>query len=101
MTKAKTPLAATRLEDIPNIGKSIAKDLRSVGIRSPADVKSMEPLQVFGLLRTPMGHRHDPCLLDTFLAATDFMNGGTPQPWWAYTASRKQLLATGSFIRER
>jgi DNA transformation protein len=28
-------------------------------------------------------------VLDTFLAAKDFMNGGTSQPWWHFTPLRK------------
>jgi hypothetical protein len=30
-------------------------------------------------------------VLDTFIAACEFMAGGVPRPWWAYTARRKQL----------
>ena len=30
---------ARRLEDIPNIGISLAQDLRSIGITRPADLK--------------------------------------------------------------
>jgi hypothetical protein len=37
--------------------------------------------------------RHDPCVLDVFISVTRFMAGDAPQPWWAYTAQRKQLLA--------
>lgn len=40
-----------------------------------------------------MGVRHDPCLLDTFIAATRFADGGPAVPWWAYTAERKRELA--------
>jgi hypothetical protein len=30
-------------------------------------------------------------VLDTFMAATDFMRGAAPSPWWHYTAQRKLL----------
>jgi hypothetical protein len=36
--------------------------------------------------------RHDPCLLDTFIAAVRFMDGEPARPWWAYTAERKRAL---------
>jgi hypothetical protein len=39
------------------------------------------------------GQRHDPCLLDTFIAAIRFMEGGPKKPWWSYTAERKRELA--------
>ena len=89
MPKATHAAEARVLTDIPNIGKSIAGDLRGLGIQTPADVAAMDPVATFEALRTPMGKRHDPCVLDTFLAAKDFMNGGPVQPWWHFTPLRK------------
>ena len=94
MPKAANAQLARQLTDIPNLGPSIASDLRLLGIRSPADVRAMDPLAAYEALRTPMGHRHDPCVLDTFLAAHDFMHGGQARPWWHFTARRKALLAS-------
>ncbi len=91
MPKANTCTEARVLTDIPNIGASIAQDLRGLGINTPADVKKMDPVSVYEALRGPMGARHDPCVLDTFLAAHAFMNGGPRQPWWDFTAQRKKL----------
>ena len=31
-------------------------------------------------------------MLDTFMAASDFMRGAPPAPWWSYTAQRKALF---------
>jgi hypothetical protein len=39
------------------------------------------------------GQRHDPCLLDTFIAVVRFMAGEPAAPWWKYTAQRKRELA--------
>ena len=94
MPKADTSAQARVLTDIPNIGVSIAQDLRGMGIATPADVAAMDPLAVYEALRGPMGPRHDPCLLDTCMAAHAFMRGGPRQPWWAFTAQRKALLTT-------
>ncbi|MGH8846188.1 MAG: helix-hairpin-helix domain-containing protein [Polaromonas sp.] len=93
MAKAQTADAARVLTDIPNIGVSLAADLQSLGILTPLDVKRMDPLAAYEALRGPMGQRHDPCVLDTFMAAHKFMNGGPRQPWWDFTAERKALLA--------
>ena len=41
--------------------------------------------------RQRLGKRQDPCVLDTFMAATDFMRGAAAAPWWSYTAQRKLL----------
>jgi hypothetical protein len=38
------------------------------------------------------GQRQDPCVLDTFMAAIDFMRGAPAAPWWNYTAQRKALF---------
>ncbi len=94
MPKALRAADAMRLTDIPNIGRAIAADLQELGIRSPLDVRDMNPRAVYEALRVPMGKRHDPCLLDVLLAAHDFMHGGAAQPWWAFTARRKAMLAT-------
>ena len=94
MPKAVIAAQAVQLTDIPNIGRSIAADLVQAGIRTPQHVRSMDPSAIYEALRTPMGQRHDPCVLDVFLAAHDFMNGGAVRPWWAFTAQRKAMLAT-------
>ena len=93
MAKALNADAARALTDIPNIGVSLAADLASVGIHTPADVRRMDALAAYEALRAPMGKRHDPCVLDAFMAAKKFMNGGPRQPWWDFTAERKALLA--------
>lgn len=92
MPKADTAAQVRVLTDIPNIGVSMAQELRGLGITTPTDVAAMDPFAVYEALRDPMGQRHDPCVLDTFMAAHSFMNGGTRQPWWAFTAERKALL---------
>ena len=92
MAKAMHAEQVQKLTDIPNIGVSIAQDLIGLGIKAPEAVKSMDPLATYDALRTPMGERQDPCLLDTFMAAHAFMNGGLKQPWWNFTEQRKALL---------
>ena len=47
---------------------------------------------MFDELRRATGQRHDPCLLDTFIAAVRFMSGEPAKPWWAYTDERKRAL---------
>ena len=91
MAKAPCASEAKVLTDIPNIGKSIAQDLRGLGVNTPAEVAAMDPIAMYDALRTPIGHRHDPCVLDTFLAAKDFMNGGAALPWWHFTPQRKAM----------
>ena len=82
-----------RLEDIPNVGPAIAADLRRLEIKTPADLPGRDPYALYDDLCRITGKRHDPCLLDTFIAAVRFMEGEPKKPWWKYTAERKKVLA--------
>ena len=93
---AKGRKQLVRLEDIPNIGPSIAADLRQLGITSPGDLPGRDPYAMYDDLCQLTGQRHDPCLLDTFIAVVRYMEGGPKQPWWAYTAQRKREMAARS-----
>lgn len=92
MTKAQRALDAKKLEEIPNIGPSLADDLRTIGIKHPDDLKGKDGIVLYKKLNQVTGSRHDPCVADTFLAAVDFMNGGRARPWWTFTAQRKVLF---------
>jgi hypothetical protein len=82
----------TRLEELPNIGPAIAATLRRIDVRKPSDLAGRDPYALFDELGARTGRRHDPCLLDVFIAATRFMGGEPAKPWWAYTAGRKAGL---------
>lgn len=95
----KSPKAAQaadcrRLEDLPNIGPAIAADLRLLGIAQPQELARRDAFALYQALCAATGKRHDPCVLDTFMAATDFMRGAAPEPWWHYTAERKRLYGS-------
>lgn len=81
------------LLDLPNIGKAAAADLRLLGIEHPMQLLGQNPEAMYFDLCRLTGVRHDPCVLDVFLSVTRFMAGDPPQPWWAYTAERKRLMA--------
>ena len=91
--KAATIEQAVRLEDIPNIGKQIAVDLRTLGFEQPSDLRAQDPYEMYDRICAVTGIRQDPCLLDTFIAAVRFADGGPAVPWWAYTAERKRAMA--------
>ena len=87
--KARSAADCDRLEQMPNIGPAIAADLRRLGIDHPRDLAGADALALYRRLGELCGRRPDPCVLDTFLAAVDFMRGAPPRPWWTYTAGRK------------
>ena len=91
MKKKREELA--RLEEIPNVGPAVAADLRELGITMPGDLPGRDPYAMYDDLCLLTGRRHDPCLLDTFIAAVRFMEGEPKKPWWRYTAERKRELA--------
>ena len=71
----------SRLEDLPNMGKSIAADLRGLGILSPEQMSTRDPLETFQALARAMGCRHDPCVLYTLLSVVHFQKTGEALPW--------------------
>ena len=93
-SKRRTVRDVTALDDIPNVGPAIAADLRQLGINSPAELVGRDPYAMYDELCRLTGRRHDPCLLDVFIAAVRFMAGEPKKPWWKYTAERKKVLAT-------
>src|ERR1022692_4619438 len=94
--QAKGGREIAHLEDIPNIGPSIAADLRQLGITTPAELPGRDPYAMYDELCRITGQRHDPCLLDTFIAAVRFMEGALKTPWWKNAAERKRELAARS-----
>jgi len=82
-----------RLEDLKWVGPAVAAKLEAVGVQAPADLVGRDPYELYDELNARTGRRHDPCLLDVFIAATRFMAGGPERPWWEFTAERKARLA--------
>ena len=99
MLRLKSPKAISaqhcqRLEQLPNIGPAMAADLRALGIDHPQELTHRDAYALYQALCAHSGKRQDPCVLDTFMAATDFMRGAAPAPWWAYTAQRKRVYGS-------
>ncbi|NTW69668.1 MAG: mitomycin resistance protein [Chlorobiaceae bacterium] len=80
------------LTDLPNIGTSIARDLRQIGISSPEQLAGRSALEMYHDLCRITDTRQDPCVLDVFMSVTSFMSGGEPRTWWSFTEERKRLL---------
>ena len=80
------------LTHLPNIGPSLAGDLRLIGIQTPAELTGRDPYALFEALCEATQQRHDPCVLDIFISVTRFMNGGPPAVWWQFNKERKKTL---------
>ena len=90
MSKAKRAAEVKKFTDIPNIGPATVKDFAVLGIRSPQELSRANAYDLYETLCKKTRMRHDPCVLDTFMAAVDFMSGAPARPWYAYTAKRKK-----------
>jgi hypothetical protein len=90
-TKARHAADCETLEQLPNIGPALAADLRSIGVVHPRELAARDAFVLYQALCAKSGKRQDPCVLDTFMAATDFMRGAPAAPWWRYTPQRKAV----------
>lgn len=74
-----------QLTVIPGVGKSIASDLRNIGIHSVQNLKHMDPESLFAKSNEHAGVIQDRCLLYVFRCAVYYANGGRdPEKlkWW-------------------
>lgn len=81
-----------RFRDIPNVGAVIEKDLHVLGMTSPTELAGKDPYQMYTELCRITHKRHDPCLIDVFISAVRYMEGGPPRRWWEFTAERKRHM---------
>ena len=77
----------TDLEKIPNVGPSIAANLRLIGVSSSQDLLGKDPYTMYDDLCHNTGVRHDPCVIDVFIAA--------PGPFWTPISIRGKAAIRG------
>jgi len=74
------------LEIIPGVGKSIADDLRNIGVQTVADLKGKNPEKLFEMSNRFEGKTQDRCLLYVFREAVYFAENQKHDPeklkWW-------------------
>ena len=74
------------LLSVPGVGKSIAEDLRGLGIHTVNDLKNKNPEKMYEKLNKQAGKKLDRCLLYTFRCAVYFATTPNPEPeklkWW-------------------
>ena len=63
------------------VGPAVAADLRRLGITSPDELLRRDPYAMYDDPCRITGQRHDPCLLDTFIAAVRYEAGAPAKPW--------------------
>ncbi|MCC6358710.1 MAG: mitomycin resistance protein [Phycisphaerales bacterium] len=85
--------AEAGLGDLANVGRATLKDFEVLGIRTVAALARREPFALYRELCRRTGQRHDPCVIDVFLAASHEARGGPPRSWWEFTGERKARLS--------
>ncbi len=79
--------------DIPNVGKAIEKLFVLLEIKEPVELITKDPYQMYNDLCKITNKRHDPCVIDVFISAVKYMQGGPLRKWWEFTKERKLKLA--------
>jgi hypothetical protein len=71
---------------IPGVGKSIARDLWSLGLRSVADLRDRDPQALYDQLCDLSGTHIDRCMLYVLRCAVYYASNDAPDPhllkWW-------------------
>ena len=77
---------ADELQAIPGVGPSLARDLRSLGIETVADLRGRDPEELYAELEERSGHHVDRCVLYVFRSSVYFAEQAKPEPaltkWW-------------------
>lgn len=73
------------LQSIPGVGKSIASDLRAIGIARVSDLRGANPDELFDKSNIHAGIVQDRCLLYVLRCAIYYAEGGREEEklkWW-------------------
>jgi hypothetical protein len=91
--------AMARLQEIPNVGPSMAEDLLKLGVSRLEDAAGRDPDEMYHELCALDAKEHDPCVRDVFAAVVSHAEGHPARPWWEFTPERKAREAKAG--RER
>lgn len=88
MFHTSKPTVLKELAQIPGVGKSIAEDLWTLGIRSIADLRGKNPETLYTDLCRHMGMHVDRCMLYVFRCAVYYASNDHHDPellkWWKW-----------------
>lgn len=79
-------LLTDELQEIPGVGKSIAKDLRAIGIKAIVDLKDKDPEKLYDKICDKYGKKIDRCMLYVMRTAVYYASNKKHKPrllkWW-------------------
>ena len=86
-------LDINQLETIPGVGKSIAGDLRDIGIHRVTDLVNKNPQKLYDVLCKKRKNKIDPCVLYVFRCAVYYAENENHDPellkWWNWKNKKK------------
>jgi hypothetical protein len=92
--KEKREIIIKELQTIPGVGKSIAKDLFSIGIKKVTDLEGKSPDFLYKKLNRYSGVTNDMCVLYTFRCAVYYATENDHKKeklnWW-YWKDKKYI----------
>jgi hypothetical protein len=88
--------AFVEFQTIPNVGKATAEDLVRLRVRGIQPLAKRDAMTMYEQISKMDGVRHDPCVIDVFMAAVEYARTGACRPWWEYTPERKAMLAAST-----
>ncbi len=91
-----TSPALRGLRSIPGIGKSIAQDLRNIGINSVSDLDGRDPERLYAEMCEMQGVQIDRCMLYVLRCAVYFASHEQHDPellkWWNWKQRTDALI---------
>jgi len=81
-----------RFRDLPNVGAILERKFVALGMERPVELIGKDPYELYSELCRITHKTQDPCILDVFISAVRYMEGGPPKKWWEFTEERKQHL---------
>jgi hypothetical protein len=83
-----------RFQDIPNIGPAFERNLMLLGLNQPAELIGKDPYRMYEDLCAITRKTQDPCVIDVFMSAVRYMEGGPAKKWWEFTEERRKYRGT-------
>lgn len=97
MVRPDSQLALKQLQEIPGVGKAIARDLYDLGFRSSGELKNLDPEELYFKLCAHKGMQVDRCMLYVFRCAVYYASNKVHNPellkWWNWGDKRQPLKA--------
>ena len=93
LDKAADRMTPRPLSTLANVGKATLGDFERLGIRTRAQLARRDAYRLYERLCALTAQRHDPCVIDVFLATISECRGNPPRDWWRFTPERKRALA--------